>query len=66
MGLIPGLAQWVKDPELLQAMTYATGVVPIQSLTREHPHAADGALKRKKKKYIYIQRERSLWSGTMR
>ena len=51
VGLIPGLAQCIKDPVL----PWAT--VPIRPLTWELPHAVGSALekaKRQKKKIIYI------------
>ena len=47
-GLIPGLAQWVKDLALLwQRWAVAA---PIRPLAWELPHAAGATLKRKKKK----------------
>ena len=58
-GLIPGLAQWVKDPALLWLWCRPTAVAPIRPLTWEPPCAAGAALKgqktkkKKKKKSIY-------------
>ena len=63
VGLIPGLAQWVKDPAFSQAAAqvvdasripcccgYGIGFpAPIGPLSWELPYAAGGALKRKKK-----------------
>ena len=62
VGSIPGLAQWVKDPVLLQAAAYVVriprccelGCRPaaaalIQPLDWELPYAVGVALKRKKK-----------------
>ena len=43
-GLIPGLAQWVKDPAFLVA------TAPIQPLAWKFPYAAGVALKRRRKK----------------
>ena len=43
-GLIPGLAQWVKDPALLWHRAVATA--PIRPLAWEPPYAAGTALKR--------------------
>ena len=42
-GSIPDLAQWVKDPLLLQA------IAPIRPLAWEVPYASGVALKKKKK-----------------
>ena len=50
VGSIPGLAQWVKDPVLLQAVVQVVVVAPIQTLAWELPYAAGVALKRKKEK----------------
>ena len=49
-GLIPGLAQWVKDPELLWLWHRPAVAAPIQPLAWELPYAAGAALKRKRKK----------------
>ena len=49
MGLIPSLAQWVKDPALPQAMAQASATALIQPLSQEFPYAAGAAVKRKKK-----------------
>ena len=67
MGLIPGLAQWVKgsdvamscgvghrcgsDPVLLWLWLWLAAVAPIPPLAWEPPYAAGAALKRKKKMY---------------
>ena len=72
-GSIPGSAQWVKgssvalscgvgcrcgsDPELLRCRLAA--IAPIQPLSWELTYATDVALKKKKKKIVYImERER--------
>ena len=47
-GSIPGLAQWIKDPELL--WLWLAVAAPIQPLAWEPPYAAGVALKKKKKK----------------
>ena len=39
-GLIPGLAQWVKDPELLWLWCRSAAAAPIPSLAWELPYAA--------------------------
>ena len=44
-SLIPGLAQWVKDPALPQAAATA----PIRPLAQQPPYATGETLKRKKK-----------------
>ena len=44
-GLIPGCAQWIKDPALLWQC-----VAPIWHLAWELPHAAGAGLKKKKEK----------------
>ena len=49
-GLIPGLAQLVKDLALLWLWCGSASVAPIISLAWELPHAADAALKSKKSK----------------
>ena len=47
---IPGLAQWVKDPELLWLWCRPAAVAPIRPLVWKLPYAAGVALKRKEKK----------------
>ena len=47
-GLIPGLAQWVKDPVLLWRSLAATA--PIRPLAWEPPYASGVTLKRQKRK----------------
>ena len=44
VGLIPGLAQWVKG------FSVAAPAAQIQSLARELPYATGGGIKKKKKK----------------
>ena len=51
VGSIPGLAQWVKDPELLWLRLAATALT--QPLAWEFPYAVGVALKRPKKKKIW-------------
>ena len=48
--LIPGLAQWVKDPALLWLWRRLAAAAPIRPLAWEPPHAAGAALKKDKKK----------------
>ena len=52
VGSIPGLAQWVKDLALPQAVVQVTDEALIQPLAWELPYAAGVAVKRKKKKSI--------------
>ena len=47
-GLIPGLAQGVKDPALLWLWCRPAAVAPIGPLAWEPPYAMGEALKRKK------------------
>ena len=49
-GLIPGLAQWVKDPALLWLWCRLAAVALIRPLAWEPPYATGAALKRKKRK----------------
>ena len=49
-GSIPGLAQWVKDPQLLWLWCRPAVTAPIRSLAWELPYASSAALKRQKKK----------------
>ena len=48
VGLIPGLAQWDKDPALLWLWRRPAAVALIQPLAWELPHAVGLALKSKK------------------
>ena len=50
VGLIPGLAQWVKDPELLWLWCRPAAVALIRPLAWEPPYAMRVALKRQKTK----------------
>ena len=58
LSLIPGLAQWVKDPALLVSSDLVllwlwyrrAATAPIRPLAWKHPCAAGVALKSKKKK----------------
>ena len=45
VGLIPGLAQWVKDPELLWLWLRQAAVGLIRPLARELPYTTSAALK---------------------
>ena len=47
LGLILGLAQWVKDPALLWLWHRLAAVPPIQPLAWDPPYAAGAALKSK-------------------
>ena len=47
VGLIPGLAQWVKDPVLLWLWRRPAATAPIQLLHWKLPYATDVALKNK-------------------
>ena len=54
VGLIPGLAQWVKDPVVLGLWHRLAAAAPIQTLAWELPYATGVSLKRKKRKrHIY-------------
>ena len=44
-GLIPYLAQWVKDATLLKLWCRPAAVAPIQTLAWEPPYAVTAALK---------------------
>ena len=46
VGLIPGLAQWVKDPVLLWLLCRLATVAPIRPLAWEPPHAVGVGLER--------------------
>ena len=50
-GLIPGLTQWVKDPEWLWLWYKLAAAALIQPLASEPPYAAGSALKKKKQKH---------------
>ena len=50
VGLIPGLAQWVKDLALLWLWCRPAAAALIQPPVWEPPYAAGVALKRKRKK----------------
>ena len=50
VGLIPGLAQWVKDLALLWLWRRPAATAPIRPLAWEPPFATSAALKKKKKK----------------
>ena len=47
-GLIPGLAQWVKDPALLWLWRRPVATAPIKPLAWEPPYATGVALKKKR------------------
>ena len=49
-GLIPGLAQWVKDPALLWLWCRPVAAAPFQPLAWEPPYAVGAALKKKRQK----------------
>ena len=49
-GSIPGLTQWVKDPELLWLWYRPAAVAPIQPIAWEPPCAVGAALKIQKGK----------------
>ena len=42
-GLIPGFAQWIKDPGLLWLWNGPAATLPIRHLAWEPPHAAGSA-----------------------
>ena len=47
--MIPGLAQWIKDPALLWLWCRPAAAAPIRPLAWELPYAMGVALKKKKK-----------------
>ena len=49
VGLIPGLAQWVKDPVLLWLWCRPAAVVSIRPLAWDRPYVMGAALKSRKK-----------------
>ena len=49
-SLIPGLAQWVKDPAWLWLWHRPVAIAPIRPLAWEPPYATGAALKDKKTK----------------
>ena len=49
-GLIPSLAQWVRDPALLWLWSRLAATAPIRPLAWEPPYAAGAALEKTKKK----------------
>ena len=59
-GSIPGLVQWVKDPELLWLWCRLAAVAPIRPLAWEPPYAAAAALKSKTKKKKKKERKKEM------
>ena len=57
VGLIPGLAQWVKDPALLWPWCRLPARAPVRPLAWKLPYAVDAALKRPKKRKKKERRE---------
>ena len=53
-GLIPGLAQWVKDLAMLWLWPRLVAVAPIRPLTWEPPHAMGAALENNNKKVTIL------------
>ena len=49
-GSIPGLAQWVKYPELLWLWCVPAPTAPIRPLAWDSPHAVGVVLEKEKKK----------------
>ena len=57
VGLIPGLAQWVKDLALLWLWSRPAATAPIRPLAWEPPYAVGAALekaKRQKKNFLGV------------
>ena len=59
-GLIPGLAQWVKDLALLWLWCRLAATAPIRPLAWELPYAMDKALKSKKQTNKQTKKEQTL------
>ena len=53
-GLIPGLAQWVKDLVLLWLWCGPAAIAPVGPLAWELPYVEGAALKRRKKKVMNL------------
>ena len=51
-GLIPGLAQWVKDPVLLWLWRRLAATAPIRPIAWEPPYAAGAAQEMAKRQKI--------------
>ena len=60
-GLIPGLAQWVKDPALLWLWCRPATTALVRLLAWEPPHAEGAALEMPKKKKEKNLGEFPLW-----
>ena len=70
VGLIPGLAQWVRDPashklrqmqlrsRVAKAVAQASAAAPIQPLAWKLPYATGVAMERKKKSHLSTLKRR--------
>ena len=47
LGLIPGLAQWVKGSGVATAAEQVKATAPIQPLAQKHPYVPGAAIKKK-------------------
>ena len=62
-GLIPGLAQWVKDLALLWLWCRPAAVAPIRPLAWEPPYVTSVALKSKNKTKQNKQKNNQFWTS---
>ena len=63
-GLIPDLAQWVKDPALLWLWCRPVGTAPIQPLAWEPPHAMGVALEKTHTHYTHTHTHTHTYTHT--
>ena len=68
MALLPGLAQWVKDPALLWLWCKPVATAPIRPLALEPPYAMGAAIEKAKRqiKNKKIKRGQVWWQKSDR